>query len=247
MNEPPIERLPEDIEALLGHERVVPSETAVSAAELWRELEPRLGAQPPSVAAPPPGGAATLAGSKLVIAAISFALGAGTVALIAATRPPVIVPTIVLLPTPPPPSPPPTVQPVAEPVPPAPEPSPAPVHRREVKPAIPAPPPPPPTSIAAQSPPRTVDDALAEERALIELARTALSRTRIDDAVGALKDHEKRFPHGRLAEERESLWIRCLMTTGHRAEARERVAHFREEFPNSMLLPALEQALRENP
>ncbi|MFT3707156.1 MAG: hypothetical protein QM817_05750 [Archangium sp.] len=80
---------------------------------------------------------------------------------------------------------------------------------------------------------------LAAERALIEQARTSLTRQRAADAIAALTQHLTRFPRGELSEEREFLWIQALVTTNDE-NARVRAADFRARFPKSIFLPAVE-------
>jgi hypothetical protein len=87
------------------------------------------------------------------------------------------------------------------------------------------------------------DHELAAERALLEVARTALARGQPAEALAALAGHAKRFPKGRLAEERESLTVQALAAAGRPGEARERAERFRRRSPNSILLPAVESAL----
>ena len=88
------------------------------------------------------------------------------------------------------------------------------------------------------------DHDLAAERALLEVARTAVSRGQSEATLTALERHERRFPAGRLAEERDSLRVQALAQAGRGAEARERAARYRRDYPDSLLLPAVEAALR---
>jgi len=55
--------------------------------------------------------------------------------------------------------------------------------------------------------------------------------------------HRRQFPRGRLAEERDALAIRALISLGRTTEARQRARAFRTAYPNSFLAPALESAL----
>lgn len=84
------------------------------------------------------------------------------------------------------------------------------------------------------------DSNLKAERGLVEVARTALARHNVGEAMGLLSRHETEFPNGQLAEERESLWIQCLVNSGKGAEARIRADDFRRRFPRSILLPAVD-------
>ncbi len=85
--------------------------------------------------------------------------------------------------------------------------------------------------------PRT--STLAEERVGLEIARTAIGRGEHVHALEALAAHEREFPRSRVAEEREVLFVRALAGSGRRDEARRRAARFREQYPESLFLPAL--------
>lgn len=103
-----------------------------------------------------------------------------------------------------------------------------------------------PAPHASSTPPDTSTRAapsatstLAEEQALVDRARAALSRGRPKDALAAVTEHERRFGRGRLAEEREILAIQALVADGRTTEARTRAARFRTTFPKSLFLPSL--------
>jgi hypothetical protein len=98
-----------------------------------------------------------------------------------------------------------------------------------------------PTSSAAR------DLDLAREHALLEAARSAVSRGQGGAALASLDEHARAFPGGRLAQEREVLTIQALMQTGRHADARARGESFRRRFPKSMLLPVVDAALGTNP
>jgi TolA-binding protein len=86
-------------------------------------------------------------------------------------------------------------------------------------------------------------ETLGKERALLEVARTALARGRPDSALEALQQHLDQFPEGQLSEERELLFIQSLAASGKTPEAQARGAAFRSRFPRSMLIPAVEAVL----
>lgn len=90
------------------------------------------------------------------------------------------------------------------------------------------------------------DTELARERALIETARTALSRKQ-STAIDVLLRHEQQYPSGRLAEERESLLVQALLHSGRNDEAHKRALRFRARWPHSLLLPVIDAALRTIP
>ncbi|MFH1132622.1 MAG: hypothetical protein V1754_14905 [Pseudomonadota bacterium] len=85
---------------------------------------------------------------------------------------------------------------------------------------------------------------MAKERSLIEMARGALARGRPADALKALVTHAKKHPRGQLVEEREGLSVLCLISLGKRELGRTLAETFRSRYPNSLLLPAIESALK---
>jgi outer membrane protein assembly factor BamD (BamD/ComL family) len=82
-----------------------------------------------------------------------------------------------------------------------------------------------------------------EERALVDRARTALARGLASDALAAIDQHTKRFPRGRLAEEREALAVQALALSGDKNAAGARAARFRRSFPSSIFASAVDQAV----
>ena len=82
--------------------------------------------------------------------------------------------------------------------------------------------------------------SLAEERGLLDGARSALAAGNGRAALQTLNAHERRFPRGRLVEERESLIVQALAHTAGPGAARQRFAAFRRRFPKSIFLPALQ-------
>ena len=87
------------------------------------------------------------------------------------------------------------------------------------------------------------DAALARERALVQMARTALTQGQSDRALAALERHAAESPDGRLREDRDALQIQALARSGHASEARAALDRFRKRFPSSVFLPAAEQAV----
>ena len=82
------------------------------------------------------------------------------------------------------------------------------------------------------------------ERLLIEQATSALGRGQGADALAACAEHVNRFPAGQLAEEREIVAIRALVSLGRKAEATTRAEQFRKKFPESLLLDVVNEAVR---
>jgi hypothetical protein len=85
--------------------------------------------------------------------------------------------------------------------------------------------------------------SLAAERTLLDIARSAFGRGEGGQALAALARHEKLYPNGQLAEEREALAVRSLVLTQRIDQARSRAARFRRRYPDSVMLPAVEAAL----
>lgn len=83
---------------------------------------------------------------------------------------------------------------------------------------------------------------LAQERALLDLARRAASRGEPAAALTLAEQHGASFPRGQLSEEREALAIRALLALGQRDRARARADAFRSRFPSSFLGSMLESA-----
>jgi hypothetical protein len=106
----------------------------------------------------------------------------------------------------------------------------------------------PATSVAPSAPTPTSSNAppgnsLTAERTLLDVARSAFGRGEGDAALAALARHEKLFPNGQLAEEREALVVRSLVLTQRVDQARARAARFRKRYPASVMLPAVEAAV----
>lgn len=98
---------------------------------------------------------------------------------------------------------------------------------------------------AATAEPR--DEALAAERRLLEMARTALALGQADGALAALKSHARQFPRGQLEEERSGLLIQALVGARKYDQARAAAARFKQRYPRSLFRPVVEQSLRSIP
>lgn len=85
----------------------------------------------------------------------------------------------------------------------------------------------------------TTPSMLAEERALVEMARTALARGDNAAALAAAQDHERAFASGRLREEREFIAVKALAALGRSKEAEARGTRFLTSYPRSMFAPAV--------
>ena len=92
---------------------------------------------------------------------------------------------------------------------------------------------------AGASPPTAPEGGLSAELALLDRARKALASGDAAGALAATRTHGRRFPHGALAPERESLAIAALCALGRRDAARSRAQRFLERHPTSPLAPAV--------
>jgi TolA-binding protein len=231
-----VEPLPADVASLLDAERWRPGPAAATRQRLWARVNASLVAPAPAGAAPATSanGVTSLATAGKVALATA-ALSAAAVGLVG-TRDPA-----------PPPAPPPRAA-IASPTasaapaaPFAPIPEPRPPSPPDARPAGAA----SRRAAATPGPSRPAPrDTLTLERALLQVAHADLASGRLAPARTALAEHLARFPRGRLAEERESLWIQALAQSGDLEGARARLERFRAAFPHSIFRGALEEALR---
>jgi hypothetical protein len=105
----------------------------------------------------------------------------------------------------------------------------------------------PPRATAEPRPSAPRVDDIAQERLVLDDARDRLSRGEATEALKRLSDHERRFPRGKLVEEREALAIQALVNAGRYDEARARATAFRNRSPNSVFLPAIDATLSSIP
>jgi hypothetical protein len=84
--------------------------------------------------------------------------------------------------------------------------------------------------------PATPQEAYALELKLLSPARAAVARADFAGALAAVGEHERHFPAGRLAEEREALRVQALSGLHRTNDARRAAAAFRARFPGSILL-----------
>ena len=85
------------------------------------------------------------------------------------------------------------------------------------------------------------EDDVLDELWLLERAQMSNARGDFATALAVATDHERRYPAGRLCEEREVLRLRALVGLGRDGEARQAVVRFRRDFPRSVLLPKLDE------
>jgi hypothetical protein len=104
----------------------------------------------------------------------------------------------------------------------------------------------------SKAPPRRSSNDDASDSYVLELrvlqrARTAVARSEFSSALEATLDHQRRFPAGRLVEEREALRIKALAGLGRNDEAERAAGRFRDRFPRSVLTPRVEETARRDP
>jgi hypothetical protein len=74
-------------------------------------------------------------------------------------------------------------------------------------------------------------------------AQQAISREDFASALAAVAEHQRRFPWGQLAEEREALRVKALLGLGRMSEAQRAGAAFRQRFAHSALLERIDEML----
>jgi hypothetical protein len=89
----------------------------------------------------------------------------------------------------------------------------------------------PPRNVVAP-PPTESASSLAEEHRLLRAARGALPADP-GRALALTREHERRFPRGVLAQEREVIAIRAMALMGDRDGARKKAEGFDEAYPGS--------------
>jgi hypothetical protein len=87
-------------------------------------------------------------------------------------------------------------------------------------------------------------ESYAAELQLLQRAQSEYASHDFANALVLVAEHGRRFPNGRLAEEREALRVRSLARAGRGDEARRALASFARRFPQSAFLPRLQEAAR---
>jgi len=85
-------------------------------------------------------------------------------------------------------------------------------------------------------------DPYAAELDLLQRAQAAYVGRDFAGALVLLGEHSRRFPSGRLAEEREAIRVQSLTRVGRTDEARRAAETFATRFPRSVLLPRLKKS-----
>jgi hypothetical protein len=121
-----------------------------------------------------------------------------------------------------------------------------------------APPPPPPEpdkrvepaserNPAPATPPDVVarSERTADERNLIDRARSALARNQPHETMVALMQHERLYNEGVLREEREYLTVRALVAQGKLDKARVRAGAYEKTYPEGAYIVAIRKLLAD--
>ncbi len=98
------------------------------------------------------------------------------------------------------------------------------------------------TEAVASSRPTPREEGYASELRVLEPARQAVATGNFATALSSIAAHERRFPRGRLAEEREALRVKALRGLGRADDARRAAAEFRKQFPRSVLSSKMGEA-----
>jgi hypothetical protein len=89
--------------------------------------------------------------------------------------------------------------------------------------------------------PATAQETYAAELRLLQRAQVAYTDGDYARSLSMLAEHGRRFPNGRLTEEREALRVRALAGSGRTDEASRAAEAFGNRFPRSVFLPPLDR------
>jgi hypothetical protein len=85
-------------------------------------------------------------------------------------------------------------------------------------------------------------DPLVEEVAILSRATSALRAGKPAEGLRLLNEHQRKFPNGRLAEERRAARIQALCAMGKRTEAEAELARLAQSSPRSPHLARAQRA-----
>jgi len=102
----------------------------------------------------------------------------------------------------------------------------------------------PPPTVMPKPKPAAVAVASAEERNLVELARTALLKREPAGALDAVAQHRRKFAKGQLNEEVDALEVQAFAQAGRADEASAAAKRFRAKYPHSVFEDAVRAALK---
>lgn len=134
-----------------------------------------------------------------------------------------------------------------------PSPSPSPVQGpREAAPVVANAPAPvwserPKGATPADSAAATSIQTYAIEAGLLEPARRGIGSANYATAMAAIARHQREYPRGQLAQEREALRVRALWGMGQRPAAESAAAAFRKRYPRSGLLSWMKEPTKPGP
>ena len=95
--------------------------------------------------------------------------------------------------------------------------------------------------------PTPVRYTMADERRLIEAARTSLHRGEVNRALTLLAKHRRLYKAGRFTEERDALYILSLSKKGKYRTAKRSAKRFFKTYPYTVFKDAVNAALRNAP
>jgi outer membrane protein assembly factor BamD (BamD/ComL family) len=90
---------------------------------------------------------------------------------------------------------------------------------------------------ARPEPSLTARESYTAELSLLQRAQAAYTDRNFATTLLLVSEHTRRFPNGRLAEEREALHVKALIGAGRVDEAHRAASAFATRFPRSALLP----------
>lgn len=108
--------------------------------------------------------------------------------------------------------------------------------------APPVPSSPSPSDVAVPTKPAAAVDRLAEEVSILSKATGQLRSGKPGEALRLLNEHQRRFPGGRLVEERRAARIQALCALGNRGAAEAELAQLARSSPRSPHLARARQA-----
>jgi hypothetical protein len=88
---------------------------------------------------------------------------------------------------------------------------------------------------------KSAADAYAMEVRVLQPAQRAVAREDFASALAAIAEHERRFPSGKLAEEREALRVKALLGLGRSEDAQRAGVAFGKRFPRSALVRRMDR------
>jgi len=87
-----------------------------------------------------------------------------------------------------------------------------------------------------RAPSASAQESYAAELSVLQRAQAAYRNQDFATALRLAAEHRRRFPNGRLAQEREALRVKALKGAGREKEASQAAATFEAEYPRSPLL-----------